>query len=125
MPVDDQTLIDLSHRIAAAIAARDTAALREVLAPGFVHRSHGGERSDADAFLRGIESIPGEIAFVRLDRLVVDAGANWALVTGVQHARVIVDGATIDDRRGFVDWFVKLGIGWCIQAAVDLPARGE
>jgi hypothetical protein len=24
-----------------------------------------------------------------------------------------------------VDWFVKLGIGWCIQAGVDLPAPAE
>jgi hypothetical protein len=120
--VEERALLELSHRIAAAIAARDTAALRGVLAPGFVHRTHGGERSDAEVFLQRLAQIPGEIAFVHLERLVVDAASDWALVTGVQHARVIVDGASIDDRRGFVDWFVKHDNEWRIQAAVDLPA---
>lgn len=120
--MEERELLELSHRIAAAIAARDIAAVRALLAPGFVHRTHGGERSDAEAFLQGLAQIPGEIAFVHLERLVVDAASDWALVTGVQHARVVVDGASIDDRRGFVDWFVKHDNEWRIQAAVDLPA---
>ena len=120
--MDERALIEWSHRIAAAIAARDTAALAALLAPGFVHRTHGGERSDAEAFLQGLAQIPGEIAFVRLENLVVDAASDGALVTGVQHARVIVDGASIDDRRSFADWFVKQEGEWRIQAAVDLAA---
>lgn len=121
----NEQLIELSHRIAAAIAGRDTATLRALLAPDFVHRTHGGDRSDAEAFLQGLAQIPGEIAFVHLERLVVDAASDWALVTGVQHARVILDGASIDDRRGFVDWFVKHEGEWRIQAAVDLPAAPD
>lgn len=121
----NEQLIELSHRIAAAIAGRDTATLRALLAPDFVHRTHGGDRSDAEAFLQGLAQIPGEIAFVHLERLVVDATSDWALVTGVQHARVILDGASIDDRRGFVDWFVKHEGEWRIQAAVDLPAAPD
>ena len=121
----EQILIEMSNRVAASIASRDLATLSACLAPGFVHRTHGGERSDAEAFLRGIQNIPGEIAFVRLEQLVVDASTDWALVTGVQHAQVIVEGERIDDRRGFVDWFVKLEGEWRIQAAVDLPAPDE
>jgi ketosteroid isomerase-like protein len=117
-----QELIGLSHRIAAAIAARDLAALAAFLADGFVHRTHGGAASDAAQFVAAIRELPGEIAFVRLEQLVVDERPGWALVTGVQHARVSVDGQTIDDRRGFVDWFVRRGGDWRLQAAVDLPA---
>ena len=30
-----------------------------------------------------------------------------AMVTGIQRARVRLDGKEIEDRRGFVDWFVR------------------
>ena len=113
---------EASERIADAIARRDLAAIRELLAPGFVHRTHGGGGADADAFILAIEQIPFEIMSVRLDQLEIDICATGALVTGVQHAQVRVDGQVVDDRRGFVDWFVEHGGAWRIQAAVDLPA---
>jgi hypothetical protein len=119
---DGNGLIDVSLAIAGAIADRDGARLRAFLASGFIHRTHGGGRADADGFVTAIEQIPGDIAFVRLEQLVVDERDAWAMVTGTQHAQVIVDGQTIDDRRGFVDWFVKEDGQWKIQAAVDLPA---
>ena len=115
-------LIEISHAIAAAIARRDGPALRAFLASGFMHRTHGGAAAEADEFVTAIQQIPGEIAFVRLERLVVDERETWAMVTGTQHAQVIVDGHAIDDRRQFVDWFVKERGEWKIQAAVDLPA---
>lgn len=114
-------VVDVSHQLAAAIGRRDLAAIRALLAPGFLHRSHGGEAADAEGFLAAIQSIPGEITLVRLDRLQVDLTTSGALATGVQHAQVRVDGQTIDDRRAFVDWFVKVAGEWRIQAAVDLP----
>jgi hypothetical protein len=117
-----ERVAEASERIAAAIARRDLAALRELLAPGFVHRTHGGSGVDAEAFIRGIEQIPGEITFVRLEKIEIDMAATGALVTGVQHAQVLVDGQAVDDRRGFVDWFVKHAGAWRIQAAVALPA---
>jgi hypothetical protein len=58
---------------------------------------------------------------VKLEELEVDVCASGALVTGVQHAQVLIDGQVVDDRRGFVDWFVKHAGEWRIQAAVDLP----
>jgi hypothetical protein len=109
--------------IAAAIERRDGAALRALLAPGFVHRSHGEETgpADAEAFVRAIEDIPGEIAFVRLEQLVIDPLPGGAFVTGMQHAQVIVHGQVVDDRRRFVDLFVEHAGEWRVQAAVDLP----
>jgi ketosteroid isomerase-like protein len=118
---DPDEVAQAARQFAAAIAKRDVAAIRERLAPGFVHRTHGGARADAEAFMQAIEQIPGEIIVVRLERLEIDMSPLGALVTGVQHAQVRVDGEVIDDRRGFVDWFVKHADAWRIQAAVDLP----
>lgn len=121
MPHDRDAVVQASHRIAAAIAARDVAALRSLLAPDFVHRTHGGVALDIDAFLKGIEQIPGEIVLVDLEGLEVDVCGAGALVTGIQRAEVRVDDTIHKERRGFVDWFVQRGGEWLIQAAVDLP----
>lgn len=118
---DADAVVQAARQLAAAIARRDVDAIQERLAPGFVHRTHGGAGTGAEAFLRAIEQIPGEIIDVRLERVEVDMSPAGALVTGVQHAQVRVDGQVIDDRRGFVDWFVPHAGEWRIQAAVDLP----
>jgi hypothetical protein len=118
---DSDEVAEAARQFAAAIATRDVTAIRERLAPGFVHRTHGGARADAEALIQAIEHIPGEIIVVRLERLEIDMSPLGALVTGVQHAEVRVDGEVINDRRAFVDWFVKDVDGWRIQAAVDLP----
>jgi RimJ/RimL family protein N-acetyltransferase len=112
---------DAAQRLASAIGRRDVGALRDLLAHGFVHRTPGADALDSDAFLRGIELIPGEIVFVRLDGLEIDMCGGGALVTGVQHAQVRLDGALIDDRRPFVDWFVKDRGEWRIRVAVSMP----
>ena len=112
-------IAEVASKVAAAIARRDTVALRALVAPGFVHRSHGGERSDTDAFMTGVEQIPGEIKFVRLEQLTIDVFGTSAAATGVQRAQVVVDGQVIDDARRFVDWFVQQDGEWRIQAAVD------
>jgi len=114
-------IVKASQQLAGAIARRDLRSIGECLAIGFVHRTHGGAVVDAEAFIRGIEQIPGEILFVTLECLDVDLVPTGALVTGVQHAQVRLDGQVLDDRRQFVDWFVKQAGAWCLQAAVDLP----
>jgi hypothetical protein len=116
-----ERVAEASEKMAAAIARRDMAAIRELLAPGFVHRTHGGAGVDAAAFLRAVEDIPGEITFVKLEQIEIDIAPTGALVTGIQHAQVIVDAQAVDDRRGFVDWLVKHAGEWRFQAAVDLP----
>ena len=108
--------------MAEAIARRDVTPVAGLLASGFVHHTPGGETRDADTFTRGIAQIPGEIAFVRLGNVRVDLAAGAALVSGIQHARVRVEGQDVDDRRAFVDWFVREPAGWKLKVAVDLPA---
>jgi ketosteroid isomerase-like protein len=112
-------------RMADAIGRRDVAAVESLLAPGFVHQSPGGPSRDAESFLAAIQQIPGVISFVRLERLQVEIAGSSALVTGIQHAAVDVDGQEIEDRRAFVDWFVKHDGSWRFRVAVDLPAPEE
>jgi hypothetical protein len=109
-----------AEAVAAAIGARDVPALRGLLAPGFVHRTHGGEVAGLETFLAGIAAIPGEIVFVKLEDLRLDVTPSGVLATGFQHAQLQIDGETIDDRRGFIDWFVDVNGEWKIQAAVDV-----
>lgn len=122
MMTERDRVAETSMMMADAIARRDLDVIRTLLAPGFVHRTHGGAGVDAQAFIRAIEEIPCEILSVRLEQLEIDICATGALVTGVQHAQVRVNGQDVDDRRGFVDWFVQHAGAWRIQAAVDLPA---
>jgi uncharacterized protein DUF4440 len=120
--MDDRIRVaEAAEQIAAAIARRDATALWVMLAPGFSHRTHGGPIVDAEAFLHAIEQIPGSITSIRLEGLQIDLFPTGALATGIQHAEVLVDGKTVVDRRGFVDWFVRHLDEWRIQAAVDLP----
>ena len=121
---DRDRIIEASQQIASAIARRDAAAVRAFLAPGFIHRTIGGAAVDVDGFIRGIEQIPGDIVFVTLEQLEVDLSDRGAIVTGVQHAQVRIDGTLVDDRRSFVDWFVKDPAGWRVQAAIDVPVSG-
>jgi hypothetical protein len=107
--------------VAAAIERRDVRALTGALAPGFLYRTPGGQPLDEETFLKGIAEIPGEIVFVRLVDLEVDLSEAGALATGIQHARVRIDGKEIDDRRAFVDWFVARDGKWQIRVALDLP----
>jgi ketosteroid isomerase-like protein len=115
-------LVRLSEEIARAIERRDTQSLRAVLAAGFLHRTPGGPSIGAEQFLTGIDGIPGEILSVRLEDIAVNVSADGALVTGIQKAQVRVDGQVHDDRRAFVDWFVRQDRRWLLRAAVDLPA---
>src|SRR5262249_11045215 len=105
--------------MAAAIRARDRAAVRALLAPGFVQRTIGGGAVGVDQFLAAIEQIPGEILTVELTGLEVDIEGDMAIVTGVQHARVRIDGQAVDDRRPFVDWMVRQSGAWRFRAAID------
>ena len=87
-------------------------------------RTPGGETRGAAAFLDAISQIPGEIVFVKLVALNVDVSGDSAVATGVQHAQVRMEGQTIDDRRPFVDWFVKHeGDRVCAWRSIFRPRR--
>jgi hypothetical protein len=121
---EHDAVVEAAGRLAAAIGRRDLGTIRDLLAPGFVHRTIGGGRVDSETFIQAIERIPGQIRLVRLEQIEVDLAPTGALVTGVQHAQVLMNGEVVDDRRAFVDWFVKHRGAWRIQAAVDLPGPG-
>jgi ketosteroid isomerase-like protein len=124
--VDDASAVmDASRAMPDAIARRDVDTVATLLASDFVYRSHGGEATGSDPFLEGIRQIPGEIVFVKLESVQIDLVSDGALATGIQHARVRIDGQDIDDRRAFVDWFVKSDGKWQFRVAVDLAAPVE
>jgi hypothetical protein len=125
MSSDAQRVMDAAVRIADAIGKRDVDALGRELAPGFLLRTPGGNERGPVAFLDAISQIPGEIVFVKLVGLTVDLSGDSAVAIGVQHAQVRVEGQTIDDKRPFVDWFVKHEGEWRLRLAVDLPAAAE
>jgi hypothetical protein len=119
---DDAQLTAASHDIATAIASRDVETLSRYLAPSFVYRTPGGDTLSSDAFLASVRQIPGEILFVRVRDLEIDIEADAAIVSGIQHAQVRVEGSALDDVRSFVDFFVRREGRWMLRAAVGLPA---
>jgi hypothetical protein len=124
--VDDvSAVMRVSVMMADAIARRDADTIATLLAPGFMHRSPGGEAIDSERFLERIRQIPGEIVFVMLETVQIDVVDDGAIATGIQHARVRIDEQAIDDRRAFVDWFVRNDGRWMFRVAVDLPAPVE
>jgi ketosteroid isomerase-like protein len=111
-----------ANALADAISRRDRAAVLSRLTRDFLLRTPDGPSTDADTFARAIEGIAAEIVFVRLNDLKIDLRDGVALVTGVQHAQCRVDGQIVDERRPFVDWFVRDDAGnWLVKVAVDLP----
>jgi len=124
--VDDASAVmRASLAMADAIGKRDVATIATLVTTDFVHRSPGGEATGRERFLEGIRQIPGEIVFVKLESVQIDLVSDGALATGIQHARVRIDGQDIDDRRAFVDWFVRHDGKWQFRVAVDLPAPIE
>ena len=119
---DRDAAIDLARRMAAAIGTRDQAAIRALLARDFVQRAIGGAAARGDEFLAAVARIPGEILSVDLEHLEVELTDAGALVTGIQHARVRIDGNIVDDRQPFVDWMVKEAGEWRFRAAIGLTS---
>ena len=122
---DEQAVMDASLAMADAIGKRDVATIATLVTSDFVHRSPGGEATGRERFLEGIRQIPGEIVFVKLESVQIDVVGDGALAIGIQHARVRIDGQDVDDRRAFVDWFVRHDGKWKFRVAVDLPAPVE
>jgi len=116
-----ERVLEAAVAVADAICARDAARLRTLMSRHFIHRQAGAGSSDADAFLSAVARIPGEILSVQLARVQIDMDGDSALVTGIQNARVRLDGELIEDTRPFVDWMVKDGGAWRLRAAIELP----
>jgi len=118
--VDRDAVVQLAHRMAAAIGRRDVTAIRALLARDFVQRAIGGGAARAEEFLNAVARIPGEILSVELEHLEVEVSGDGALVTGVQRSRVRLEGNIVDDRQPFVDWMVKEDGEWRFRAAISL-----
>ena len=118
---DDAALVALSEEIASAIERRDLETISRHLAPGFVHRTPGGAAADRAAFLEALRSISGEILLVRVHDLQADVSGDSAVVCGIQHARVKMEGEVAEEQRAFVDYFLRLNGAWKLRTAVDLP----
>jgi len=119
---DGQRVLDAAQQVADSIARRDLEALSSLLAEDFSLWTAGEETRSAETFLAGIAQIPGEILFVRLEELEVNVHGAGALVTGFQRARLRIDGEEVEDRRSFVDWFVRVDDRWLLRVAVDPPS---
>jgi len=116
-------IAEAAHTLARAISRKDAAAIREVLTTDFSLRTPGKGAVDAVRFVAGIQQIPGEIIFVRLENLEIDLMGPSALVTGIQRTQLRIDGNLVEDVRPFIDWFVQDELGrWQIKVAMDLPS---
>lgn len=118
---DGSALVALSEELAAAIERRDVERVASHLADDFVHRTPGGDARDRGAFLAALKDIPGDIELVRVHDLQTDVSVDSAVVCGIQHARVRVGHEVFEERRAFVDYFVRINGVWRLRTAIDLP----
>ena len=121
--VRDELLL-MERRIMDAIRAKDTSALRSVLAEGFVYRNPAADDVRAEGFLVGVSSLPAAILSLTGQRVRADVFGDTAVVTGVQVA-VTREGEDPPrtSRSAFTDVFVRAGGAWrlALAHAVDLP----
>jgi hypothetical protein len=119
-----EAVLRAEHETMEAIGRKDAAALRRILDQRFVHRTPAGEELTRDEFLKNIASIPAEILSVRGEGVRADIFGETAVVTGVQRARVRVDGKEFDSVGAFTDVFVLRRGRWRLRLAysVELPA---
>ncbi len=82
----EQTIIEIGHKIYAAIQQKDAGSLGPFLADDFIYRSADGTESRKEDFLRGIREMPFEIGSVRGEHERVSVHGNVAVMTGVQLA---------------------------------------
>jgi hypothetical protein len=121
-PADRDALIAAEKAVFAAIAARDTAALDRLIADDFVVRIPGHSDDGKAAFIAAIGSIPGEILSIGGEGLTAQMlGPDLGMVSGVQVARVRVDGTVLVDRGGFVDLFARRDGRWGMTWAFGVP----
>lgn len=105
----------------AAIQRRDREALARLTAADFVLRVPGAPDTDRDAFLAAIAAIPGEILAVAGEHVAVQVlGPELGLFTGVQVARVRLDGQELVDRGAFVDVFARRDGRWQLVHAFNV-----
>ena len=108
-----------------AIGRKDAAALRRILDEGFIFRAPGGAEMSREEFLKNVTVIPAEILSVRGEGVRADLFGETAVVTGVQRARVRVDGKEFDSVGAFTDVFVKRRGRWRLRLAYSIELEGK
>ena len=120
MDARDQLIADSptsSRRPSRAGTPRRSAAL---LAPGFLHRTVGGGAVDAADLPARHPADPGrDPVGGRSTASPSTCGASRRSSPASSRPACILEGKEIEDRRGFVDWFVRQPEGWRLQLAVD------
>jgi hypothetical protein len=108
-----------------AIGRKDAAALRRILHPQFVYRTPGAPEASREEFLKNVTSLTAEIISVRGEEVRADVFGETAVVTGVQRARVRVDGKEFDSVGAFTDVFVKRRGRWRLWLAYSIELPGQ
>jgi ketosteroid isomerase-like protein len=116
-------LLAAERALFAAFAHRDQAAFEQLVGDDFVLRMPGSPDVGRAAFLASIPRLPPDILSVEgaeLDARVL--APDLGVVSGVQIARVRVDGKEVVDRGAFTDVFRRAADGrWQAVFAHTIP----
>ena len=121
-------LLLMERRIMDAIRAKETSALRGMLAEGFVYRNPAVENVSSEGFLEGVSSLLVSILSLTGERVEAAVFGETGIVTGIQVAvtRDGDDNPPQTSRSAFTDVFVRADGTWrlALAHAVDLPSVG-
>lgn len=113
---------DFRKRVAAAIEAKDAAALRGMYADSFRHTHGSGKVDGKDARIVSVLAGDPVIENAPVTDLTISVPNGWAAVaTGKSPIRSLADGKTYDFR--WIAVYVRVGDGWQLAAsqATRLP----
>ncbi len=120
----EQEIICIEKAMFAAIKAKDTQVMSQLLADDFLLRVPGSTAANKAAFLEGIKAIPVEIADVWSEDMAVNVYGEVAVLTGTQLARTR-DGSGKEEvsAQAFTDVFAKRNGRWQMVLAhsVEIP----
>ena len=115
---DEQAILEIERETFEAIRNKDAEALDRLLDEGFVYRSPGGPESCKADFIKVASQLPVRILSVWGEELKVNIYGEAAVLTGVQHAKVLTDdGKEVISSVAFTDIFVKRLNGWAMTLA--------
>ncbi|TQF09964.1 nuclear transport factor 2 family protein, partial [Myxococcus llanfairpwllgwyngyllgogerychwyrndrobwllllantysiliogogogochensis] len=120
---DVRALLALEESIVRAIQARDTQALKGLMAEDLVFRGVGDVETDRTAFLANIAAIPGTLLSVETETVRAHIFGDTGVLTGTQRARVrLPDGTEVSDVGHFTDVCQRREGRWWVVLAHSLPA---
>jgi hypothetical protein len=125
---DERAILELEKETFEAIRKKDAPTLGRILDDQFVYRSpHGTDVCKAD-FIEAVTGLPVMILSIWGEHLQVNIYGEAAVLTGVQHAKVLTeDGTEAVSSVAFTDVFIKRLNGWAMALAfgVELGAAAD